>query len=200
MDLVTMPTVDFHLAVRPFENAAHCGDAGLIKEFEDKVFFGIIDGAGHGKNAEIVAVACRDYLIKNYNQKLSTLILNLHELAQKKTRPAVTALCRLDLASGELTYTGVGNIVTRIFGPNYMKFVPADGLLGYRYRTPKEHKTQLFDGDLLLMHSDGIKEHFRLEQYPGLIVDDTKTITKEIISRFSKAEDDASCLALRYHK
>lgn len=41
--------VDYYLAIRPLINIFECGDAGVIKEFEEKIFFALIDVLGHGE-------------------------------------------------------------------------------------------------------------------------------------------------------
>jgi negative regulator of sigma-B (phosphoserine phosphatase) len=64
----------------------------------------------------------------------------------------------------------------------------------------REEKMTLTDGDVLVLHTDGVKEHFDLEDYPELLVDDAETVANHIINQFGGAEDDACCIALRYQR
>ena len=194
-----MTQLDYFIAVRPFpgNKAAECGDIVVIKEFDDKLFIGIVDVAGHGKNAHKVAVICKDYLEENYRRDLVETMNGLHEHI-KGSRGAVAGLGRLDLKSGELKYVGVGNIVLRKFGETSLKLIPRLGMIGYVIPTPREEVMKLHDGDVLVLYTDGVKEHFELEDYPELLNDNAKTIATLLIRQFGKEEDDATCIALRY--
>lgn len=65
---------------------------------------------------------------------------------------------------------------------------------------PREEIIDLCHGDVLVLHSDGVRYHFELKDYPGLLRDDAETIARNIIYKFGKKEDDASCIALRYRE
>ena len=63
-----MTELDYFVAVRPHyaSEGDECGDTSVIKEFDSRLFIGIVDVAGHGKNAHKVAVICKAYLEENY--------------------------------------------------------------------------------------------------------------------------------------
>lgn len=200
MGIEKMPELDCFLAIRPLANETTCGDTGVIKEFDNKVFIDIIDGAGHGENAMKVALICRDYLEKNYTQDLVIIMNSLHQQIKTLQRGAVIGLSLLDMATGELEYVGVGNVTARKFGSSSVRCIPRSGIVGYMMPTPREEKMILHDGDVLLLHTDGVKEHFDLDDYPELLIDDAETIATHIIGQFGKEEDDAACIALRYQR
>ncbi|GAH05596.1 unnamed protein product, partial [marine sediment metagenome] len=114
------------------------------------------------------------------------------------TRGAVAALCRLDTETGELIYVGIGNITVRVIGPRTSRFVSRGGIVGYMMTTPREQTLKLFAGDVLVMYSDGIKEHFELSEYPRILTGNAKSIAVGLLNQFGKKNDDASCIALRY--
>jgi len=64
----------------------------------------------------------------------------------------------------------------------------------------KEFGNKVFIGiiDVLVLYTDGVKEHFGLEDYPELLKDKAETIATHIIHQFGKENDDAACIALRY--
>jgi len=189
--------VDYFLTIKPFTKNVECGDTGIIKEFDHKVFIGIIDVAGHGKEAYKIAVTSKDFLEKNYRKDLVNSMKDLHKCL-KDTRGAVAGLCLIDLIAGKLKYVGIGNITARIFGANTRRIISKPGIIGYAIRTIREERTKLYNNDVLLLYTDGIKEHFELEDYPELLQDDARTIATNIISKFGKNNDDAACIALRF--
>ena len=194
-----MANVDYFLAKRAFcyQKDTECGDTGLVKEFDNKVFIAIVDVLGHGEEAYELAVICQDFLEKNYKQDLIEIMKALHE-SIKGSRGAVAGLCLLDINSAVLKYVGMGNITARKFGLNNLSLVPRDGIIGYTITTPKEETLKLDDGDVFVLYTDGVKEHFNLEDYPELLRDEAKTIATHIIHQFGKEEDDAACIVVRY--
>jgi serine phosphatase RsbU (regulator of sigma subunit) len=191
--------LDYYLAKRPLpgHKESECGDIGLISEFEQKVFISLADVLGHDKDARRIAITIKHYLEKNYRKDLVEIIQGLHAKIIH-SRGAVIAVCRLDVKTGELKYISVGNIVVRKFGSSSVSIVSRSGIIGYVLPTPREEIMQLYDGDLLILHTDGIESYFELGEYPELLRDDAKTVATHIIHQFAKEEDDAACIVLRY--
>ena len=194
-----MPEAECFLVKRPLVKEDECGDTGFIKEFDNKVFLGIIDVLGHGKKAYKITMIFEDFLKKNYNRNLIEIIKGFHECI-KGLRGAAVGLCLLDLKSGELKYAGMGNITARKFGACSQRLVSRSGVIGYEISTPKEEIMKLCDGDVFLLYTDGVQEHFELEDYPEILNSDARTIAKQVINKFGKKTDDALCIALRYRK
>lgn len=196
-----MAELDYALAIRPFpgNKVDECGDIGVVREYGNKLFFAIVDVLGHGREAHELATVVRDYLEKEYRRGLVEMMEGLHELL-KLSRGAVAGLGLLDRESGELRYVGVGNITARKLGGSSLRLVPRQGIVGYAMRTLREETAQLDDGDVLVLHTDGVQERFDLSDYPQIAIDDADTICRQIIKRFGKQEDDAACIALRYRR
>lgn len=194
-----MPELDYFLAIRPLVGETGCGDAGIIKEFDNKVFIAIIDILGHGEDAHKVVMICIDFLEKNYRRDLMEIMNSLHQQI-KSSQGAVAGLCLLDSKIGELEYVGVGNITARKFGSSNIRIVPRSGIVGYIMPSLREEKMILHRGDVLVLYTDGVKDSFDLEDYPELLVDNAETIANYIISQFGRVEDDAACIALRYER
>ncbi len=188
------------MAKRSAAGETACGDDGIIKEFGSKVFIGIIDAEGHGKKAEETALSCKDFLEKNYHRDLVEMMDGLHQHIKGFLRGAVAGLGVLNLETGELVYVGVGNTTARAFGSTTIRLIPRNGIVGYMMSSLREEKAKLHDGDVLLLHTDGVKEHFDLEDYPGMLRDDAETIATRIIKRFGRQEDDVCCIVLRYRR
>jgi len=188
---------DYFLAVKPLTKNVECGDTGIIKEFDHKIFISIIDVLGHEKEAYDIAGVSKDFLEENYRKDLVEVMTGLHKHLRNSVG-AVAGLCLLDLITGELKYVGTGNITARIFGADTRRIIFEPGIIGYAIRTIREKRIKLYNNDVLLLYTDGIKEHFESEDYPELLQEDTRTIATNVIYKFGKNYDDAACIALRF--
>ena len=176
--------------------AEECGDAGIIRNEDGNIFIGLIDALGHGRHAHDAAVIAVEYLSQHKDGDLSQLMKELHERL-KRTTGAVVALCRFFTGNGSLHYVGIGNITVRILGTRTYRFVPRDGVVGYMMPSPVECRERLDVDDILLLHSDGVREHFDPSECPGLFDGSAAEIASGIMENFSKKDDDASCIVLR---
>jgi len=57
---------------------------------------------------------------------------------------------------------------------------------------------QFSGADVLVMHTDGIASHFDVSDYPEILNDDAKTIANNLIKKFGKNDDDATCIVIRF--
>ena len=194
-----MPEIDYYLAKVPLISEKECGDAGIIKKFDHKIFAAVVDVLGHSKNAYQLTLVIEKFLEDHYRENLTDIMQNLH-VHIKGSVGAAAILCLLDLDSGQLEYTGIGNLTIRIFGMNNQRLLPGDGVIGYIMSTPKEGMVTLAPNDILLVHSDGIQAHFEAADYPGIYNQTAREIAAGVMNRFNKGIDDAICLVLKYRK
>jgi negative regulator of sigma-B (phosphoserine phosphatase) len=192
-----MLKVDYHLVKQALTlRETECGDTGVIKEFDSRCFLALVDVLGHGSEANAVALRAQAYLEQNCSEELVDVMRVLHRNL-KGTRGVVAAICCLDIETGVLRYVGIGNIVVRVLGARPYRFVSGDGIVGYMISSVREQTLNLLAGDVLVMHSDGIKEHFELTECPGLLNGTAKSIATGLLNQFGKKTDDAACIALR---
>jgi phosphoserine phosphatase RsbX len=194
MDLIDNGTIDYFIGERALESVN--GDTWFVCGNEEQLFVGIIDGAGHGPEAHTIAQASRDFLNKNKDKELPSLMKDLHEKL-RGTRGGVAIIGKLDIKALQFRYVGIGNIVLRKFGSSSERAVTQDGVIGYHIRTPKEKIMQISGGDILVLHTDGITSYFDINDYPKILNDDPKTIANNLIKNFGKNDDDATCIVMR---
>lgn len=192
--------VDYYLVKRGLTGwEDECGDTGLVREIGDRCFLALIDALGHGKEAHETALLAKHYLSANCGRDLVDVMQGLH-LHLKGTRGVVAAFCVLNQHTGNLRYVGVGNITSKIYGAQPYHFVPQDGIMGYMMASPKEQQRRLHHGDILMLSSDGIREHFDIYDFPDLLRGSARQIATAVLDNLGKDNDDASCLVLRYGK
>ncbi len=194
MDSVNNVSLDSFIAEKGLKKLN--GDIGFIHEKGNKVFLGLIDGSGHGIEAYKIAKDAKQYLEENMETELAPLMIGLHQHILG-SRGCVAIIAYLDIASLQLTYVGVGNICLRKFGRTHERALLTEGIIGYTISTPKEKLMQLENGDVLVLHSDGIKSHFSFNDYPEILKDDAKSIAINIIQKFGKKNDDVACIIMR---
>jgi phosphoserine phosphatase RsbX len=190
--------IDCHLRKRAFSGLDdECGDTGIVRIHDHICFMALVDVLGHGPQAHEVAVRAETYLTAHYRDGLPDIVLGLHALLEG-TRGAVAALCRLDMKTGVLLYTGSGNICMKRFGSSVERMPLKEGILGYRISAPRENRVTLYPGDIFVMNSDGIREYFNTYDYPTLLMGTAMDITAVIMDHLSKKTDDASCIIVRF--
>lgn len=194
MALTSTLKIDHCIAGKPLESVN--GDQAFLTRGDNSVFFGIVDGAGHGQDAHDIAVSACAFLDDNSSLELGTLMQELHAHL-KGGRGGVAIIGRINLNNAQLSCVGVGNIEMRMFGSQTRRLVLTAGVLGYGIRTPKVQVLPLQAGDVLVMHSDGISSFFDLSDYPNLPWDNPDKIANTLIEQFGKRNDDATALVIR---
>jgi hypothetical protein len=72
-------------------------------------------------------------------------------------------------AKGHVTAAGVGNVSMRLLNDGESKSFGCDnGTLGTGVQRIREFTQPWVHGSVLVMHSDGVKTHWTLDDYPGL--------------------------------
>ena len=193
-----MPHADCHCCARPMPGQEpDCGDAGLIIADEAACFVALLDVLGHGPEAAEVAGVAEAYLAGHSREALPELMQGLHEHL-KGSRGLVAFLGRFELATGLLRYVGIGNIAAKVYGPDDpVSLLSKDGVVGYMMSTPREKSVRLLPRDIVVLCSDGVREHFDLYDHPGLLSGDAAAISGAALDQLAKGTDDASCLVLR---
>lgn len=187
---------EYGVAVQPFLGEPTAGDAGLVIEEKDGLFVAIVDVLGHGPKAHEVADSIVDFLTSHDRPDLCTTLDDLHAFLLG-TRGAAAALARIDYDAGALRYAGIGNTVIRRIGPEPERLVSRDGTLGHIRRTPREESLAFGEDDVILLYTDGIRDHFELDRYPTFATDSAAAIARNIVRLFGNSHDDATCIALR---
>lgn len=190
--------IDHAIAIRALlRDLTECGDTGMVLKCENRYFIALVDVLGHGAEARKIAAMAEECLRNSQGDDVREVMMSLHQ-ALSGSRGAVASICSLDADTGKLTYTGIGNITTRIMGIKSARLVPKDGIVGFGSIRPQVREIFLMSGDTVILHSDGIREHFDMLDWPELYMDSAEKIAWGILQRYGDKGDDASCIALKY--
>jgi negative regulator of sigma-B (phosphoserine phosphatase) len=197
MDVKVDEVLDYSSTIRPFPGEAVSGDAVVVRSLEEGIFVAIVDVLGHGPEANKLTHVIDAYLSRYGSSDVAGVMQNLHQHL-KGTRGAAVGLCAINTLSGHAVYVGIGNTAIRHFGVRETRLVSQDGVVGQNMRTPLLQTLQFEAGDVLVLHSDGVSERFSTDNYPGVLRHTAKEVANNIVQRFGKDHDDATCFALRY--
>ena len=156
-----------------------------------------VDGLGHGPEAAKAAAAAIGALASKPGLRAAGVVEEAHQ-ALRVTRGAALAAGRLDLASGELRFAGIGNIAAAVFdGAARRPLVSHNGIVGHNMRKVQEFVVPCAPGSVCTMHSDGVNTQWDLADYPGLYLRNPALVAAILLRDFIRRRDDAMVMVVR---
>lgn len=173
-----------------------CGDAWFVAKRADRTVAAVVDGLGHGPDAEAAALAAVEVLSQHADLGAVALMERMHA-ALRSTRGAAAAIALLHHREERLEYTGLGNIAGRLWiGGEYRSLISLAGTVGHAARRIRTESYPLPPGAVLMLASDGLKQTwdpapFRLytAQHPALFAG-------ALYRALLRGRDDATVLVL----
>lgn len=188
------------VAQRALPGELRSGDRAVLAAYEGGALVAAIDGLGHGIEAADAAEAAAKVLTEHPDEDPALLLADCHR-ALARTRGAVMTLAWFDLDAGSLTWTGVGNVEGRLVRPNAGPRAPTQGALtkggvvGYKLPSIRVTGTDLEDGDVMVLATDGIDSGFARAIGAG---GSAQAIADRILAAHGKPSDDALVVVVRY--
>jgi negative regulator of sigma-B (phosphoserine phosphatase) len=205
MEAAMNPFVDWAVASTPVLGQTESGDCYVVKTFPDGVLVAVVDGVGHGSQAAAAARLTVEVL-GNYadGESLTALVEVCHERL-RGTRGAVISLASFSNSLGAMTWLGVGNIEGLLVrspsgnGTYHAKvqetLLLRAGVVGHNLPRLSAKTLPLYDGDLIVFATDGIRPEFADDIYSG---GSPQQIAQHILNRHALETDDSLVLAVRY--
>lgn len=153
----------------PYGGAEYSGDAWAWVRAGDRVTLMLADGLGHGPEAARASSAAVAALYRWAHLSPAESLGRLHD-ALKGTRGAAVALAQLDLSTGRLRFTGIGNVGARLrTDGTWRHLLSRPGIVGvHRPTTLREEEADWTDDPLLILHTDGLPSRWTPPSGPGL--------------------------------
>ncbi|MGR3372955.1 ATP-binding protein [Pseudooceanicola nanhaiensis] len=173
-----------------------CGDDWMLRQTRRATDILLCDGLGHGAraaeaSAEVIAAAGEISTEPGRTMEHMTASL-------VGTRGAVASMVRIEEPEMKLLYSGLGNITTICIGAQGTKRLAVrDGRIGGAQTRGFEETLQLVPGDLVIMHSDGLKTLRDRNFRPGLLHRSPLLIAGFLLERAFRGRDDASIVVAR---
>lgn len=178
----------------PAENV--CGDDWLLRQTRRATDILVCDGLGHGPraaeaSAEVVAAA------QEFSADPGRTMEHLTERLVG-TRGSVASMVRIEEPGMTLSYAGLGNIATLCIGAHgTRRLAVRDGRIGGAPTRGFEEEMQLVPGDLVILHSDGLKTLRDTHLRPGLLHRSPLLIAGFLLDRAFRGRDDACIVVAR---
>ncbi len=183
------------VAQRPAAGETSCGDAYAIVRRGRRLLVALADGLGHGPEAARAAQAFCSHAEAEADRPLEAILASA-ERAVAGTRGVAAALLRLD-PPGHFEYAGIGNIVLRVLSRTPVHPLSVAGTVGRRSaRRPRCERFAVGEGDLLVLHSDGVSNRYELEPLRDTPPD---RAARELVEAHGRSHDDATCLVVRWN-
>jgi len=184
------------VAKRALNEEPHCGDQCDYWYANGTITLAMVDGLGHGKHAETAAVAAIAFVSQNLTMSLDAIFHGCNA-ALSRSRGAAMGIAAIELATGRVTFAGIGNTRARIFGTKLVTLNSQRGIVGGGFRRIMCQKALLHPGDILVMFTDGIRENMKIANYEAILRTDANKLAHAILSDWSIATDDAAVLVFR---
>jgi anti-sigma regulatory factor (Ser/Thr protein kinase) len=174
-----------------------CGDAWAAEQDGQRLRIVLADGLGHGKHAAAASDEAVRVFREQPDRSPAEHIEAMHD-ALRETRGAAVAVLDADLASGVVRYAGVGNIAGAIVsGEENRGLVSHNGTVGHSLPFLQEFEYDLPPGATLVLHSDGLRNHWHLDRYAGIARRDPVVVAALLRRDFDRTRDDVMVVVAR---
>lgn len=176
------------------------GDIYIVEEIHQGVLISVIDGIGHGDHACKAATICVDTIRKYIQSREDFTLTGLFyacDDALRETDGVVMAALMIKKGDDRMHFAGVGNITTRIIGGKNIYPISTGGIIGYNMSGVRESTYPYKSGDLILMHSDGIRSGINRDLLLRLCNQDEEKIAEKLFREYARETDDATIVVAR---
>jgi len=193
--------LDWGVAARPLPGEEMCGDSHFVARTATGWLLAVADGLGRGPEAATASQTLVAVLQRHADKPPVELIRLGHE-ALRQTRGCAVAIVAIDGRRHLLSWVGVGN-VEGVLRHDDAAALPTDfitmrgGIVGYRIPALQPAFLPLFDGDILILATDGIDSDF---VHALLSPHSPDLLAAALLDRYAKPVDDALVLVARWHR
>jgi anti-sigma regulatory factor (Ser/Thr protein kinase) len=191
------PALEVGAISLPRSGETSCGDAWAVGRSGNHHLLMVADGLGHGPEAAAAAGEAVRVFRGRSSLPPADLLAEMHA-ALRATRGAAVAVALLDRDRREIHYAGVGNITGAIVARGEIRsLVSHSGTVGHEVRKIQQLTYPWPSAALIVMQSDGLQSHWRLDRYPGLAARHPTVVAGLLYRDFSRGRDDRTVLAAR---
>lgn len=183
----------------PIAGQSVSGDRIVVAELAGGALVAVIDGLGHGREADDAARAAANAIQEDPAALVEQLVERCHARL-RGTRGCVMTLARFAANDDALTWVGVGNVeAVLVRAPGAPgcdeALVTRGGIVGYRLPRLVSRTLAVARGDTLALASDGIRHGFRIAI---TATGEPQELADRILAGWSTGHDDACVLVARY--
>jgi len=174
-----------------------CGDAWNWAGDRERWSVLVADGLGHGPDAAVAAAGAVRIFGASAGEPGADVLAAAHA-ALRHTRGAAVALAEMRPGTGELRFTGVGNIGGVVLTPQGSRsLVSHAGIVGHECRKIQTFTYPWTRESVLVLFSDGLQSRWTLDRYPALQRRDPALLAAVLYRDFARGRDDVTVVAGR---
>jgi len=177
-------------------NDPACGDVWHLAIHGRDISALIVDGLGHGEDAERAARAGEKAFALSPFGAPTLLMEDMHR-EMIGSRGGAVAFAQFHAGRASLSFTGVGNIGASLIASDKSRGLASHpGIVGGQYRKAQPFDYAHVNGHLLIMYSDGLQSRWNLQDYPGLVHRHPAVIATVLHRDFCRGRDDVTVLVV----
>lgn len=182
---------------RPIAGHTANGDGFYLKETDQEIFIVIVDGLGHGVEAEDASQTVFSFIKENLAIPFEKLLPMLHE-ALRGSRGAAMMSIRLNKSKRTMQYAGIGNIEAAIIPRQKSAPLSRPGVLGSGVLPSLFIKTIPWpEHAMLILHTDGISRRWSDDPNIKALGHNPLLLSHFLLRDYGRHTDDATVLILR---
>lgn len=181
---------------RPLPGYKENGDAYYIKETDTDIFAVVIDGLGHGHEAEEASQMALSVIKEKETMPFEQLFPYLHETLMGTRGVALTAIS-LDKIKRSFTHSAVGNVESRLFPNQTNSPLTRSGVLGHGKLPPLRIRSYPWpDNGMLIIHTDGITSRWGHLTETDALKHHPLLVSHFLLHNYERPRDDATVLVI----
>nr|WP_218583369.1 ATP-binding protein [Pseudomonas atagonensis] len=190
------PDMRYGVSQHSLHHDPACGDVWHLAYKDSGISALVIDGLGHGEDAERAARAGeKAFALAPFNAP-TVLMEDMHR-DMMGTRGGAAAFAQFDGARDSLKFVGIGNIGASLIASDKSRGLASHpGIVGGQYRKAQPFDYAHVNGHLLIMYSDGLQSRWNLQDYPGLVHRHPAVIASVLHRDFCRGRDDVTVLVV----
>ncbi len=182
----------------PMHGEKACGDGWALHHGSEGLHLLVSDGLGHGIIAAQATIAAIAHFNETPERTPREMMHSVHQ-ALRSTRGTALAAVAIKPEEAMLTFAGVGNIAGTILdGTKPRGLASYNGIVGHQVHKIQEIQYPWPEDAVLVMHSDGLSNRWKLEDYPGLRQRHCSLIAAILYRDYQRGRDDVTVLVVRH--
>jgi anti-sigma regulatory factor (Ser/Thr protein kinase) len=179
---------------RPMRGERVSGDGYAVRDADGRRQVMLCDGLGHGPLAQAAAIAAIASFRSAPAGGSARVVEHMHQRL-RHTRGVVVLVVELDPVARVARFTGLGNIFGAVaVGGQRRVLVGQPGIAGHQLPRLRELDVPLPPAATVVLHSDGLTDRWRLDDYPGLLARTPVVIAATLLRDAGVRRDDAAVL------
>ena len=184
------------MARHALHGSPSCGDVCGWWRLGQYTVLCILDGLGHGPEAEAAAEAALA-VARNHDAEDLIDLFSQADAALRGTRGVAMGVAVIQGRTGEMRYAAVGNVRALLETDGLRYFDGSPGIIGAGFHKPVPETVKLTRGAMWVLFTDGLRSRVDLSTYGPSQRANVQSLADRILRDWSRGTDDAGVIVYR---